>query len=66
MHWLEELGMSEAVWVLQVKEFGSLVVAMDFSGKSLVTDPYIQPCLEVGASNDLGDVLITRRKNNPH
>ena len=38
VHWLEELGMPEAVWVLQVKEGGPLVVAMDSSGKSLYTD----------------------------
>jgi tartrate dehydratase beta subunit/fumarate hydratase class I family protein len=33
--WLEELGMPEAVWVLEVKEFGPLVVAMDSFGQSL-------------------------------
>jgi tartrate/fumarate subfamily iron-sulfur-dependent hydro-lyase beta chain len=33
--WLEELGMPEAVWILEVKEFGPLVVAMDSSGQSL-------------------------------
>jgi len=33
--WLEEFGMPEAVWILEVKEFGPLVVAMDSSGQSL-------------------------------
>lgn len=33
--WLEELGMTEAVWVFEVSEFGPLVVAMDCSGQSL-------------------------------
>ncbi len=33
--WLEELGMPEAVWILEVKEFGPLVVAMDSHGNSL-------------------------------
>jgi tartrate/fumarate subfamily iron-sulfur-dependent hydro-lyase beta chain len=35
VYWLEELGMPEAVWILEVKEFGPLVVAMDSSGQSL-------------------------------
>lgn len=33
--WLEEFGMPEAVWLLEVKEFGPLVVAMDAWGHSL-------------------------------
>src|SRR5512137_234616 len=35
VYWLEELGMPEAVWILEVKEFGPLVVAMDSTGGSL-------------------------------
>jgi tartrate/fumarate subfamily iron-sulfur-dependent hydro-lyase beta chain len=35
VYWLEELGMPEAVWILDVTEFGPLVVAMDSSGQSL-------------------------------
>jgi len=31
----EELGMAEAVWVLEVKEFGPLIVGMDAKGNSL-------------------------------
>jgi len=33
--WLEKLGMPEAVWIFNVKEFGPLVVAMDSKGNSL-------------------------------
>ena len=33
--WLDELGMPEAVWIFQVKEFGPLVVAMDSHRKSI-------------------------------
>jgi tartrate/fumarate subfamily iron-sulfur-dependent hydro-lyase beta chain len=35
VHWLEELGMPEALWVLEVENFGPLVVAMDCHGVSL-------------------------------
>jgi len=35
VYWLDELGMTEAVWVFQVKNFGPLVVAMDCRGNSL-------------------------------
>jgi tartrate/fumarate subfamily iron-sulfur-dependent hydro-lyase beta chain len=35
VYWLEELGMPEAIWILEVKEFGPLVVAMDSTGQSL-------------------------------
>lgn len=35
VYWLEELGMPEAVWIFQVKEFGPLVVAIDSHGKSI-------------------------------
>lgn len=35
VHWLEELGIPEAVWVLQVERFGPLVVTMDAHGRSL-------------------------------
>lgn len=29
VHWLKELGMTEATWLFKVKEFGPLVVAID-------------------------------------
>ena len=38
VHFLEELGIPEAVWVFEVEKFGPLVVAMDAHGRSLYTD----------------------------
>lgn len=38
VHWLEELGIPEAIWVLAVERFGPLVVAMDSHGRSLYKD----------------------------
>ncbi|MBC7098409.1 fumarate hydratase C-terminal domain-containing protein [Candidatus Bipolaricaulota bacterium] len=38
VHFLEELGIPEAVWVFEVERFGPLVVAMDASGRSLYAD----------------------------
>ncbi len=35
VHWLEEMGMPEAVWVLEVKEWGPLMVGMDSQGDSI-------------------------------
>ena len=35
VHYLEELGMPEAVWIFEAKEFGPLVVSMDAHGGSL-------------------------------
>jgi fumarate hydratase subunit beta len=35
VYWLEELGMTEAIWLFKVKDFGPLVVGMDSKGKSL-------------------------------
>ncbi len=35
VHWLDELGMPEAVWVFAAQDFGPLVVAMDSHGHSL-------------------------------
>jgi len=37
VHWLD-LGMPEAIWVLDVEEFGPLTVGMDASGGSLFED----------------------------
>lgn len=39
VYWLEELGMPEAVWIFEVKEFGPLIVAMDSTGQSLYERP---------------------------
>ncbi|HSR13503.1 MAG TPA: FumA C-terminus/TtdB family hydratase beta subunit [Thermodesulfobacteriota bacterium] len=38
VHWLEEMGMPEAVWVLEVSEWGPLSVGMDSHGKSIFQD----------------------------
>ena len=35
VYWFEELGMPEAAWIFEVKEFGPLVVAIDCHGKSI-------------------------------
>ena len=35
VHWLDKLGMPEAVWLFKVKDFGPLVVAMDSHGNSI-------------------------------
>lgn len=35
VYWLEELGLAQAVWVLDVKNFGPLLVESDLSGRSL-------------------------------
>lgn len=35
VYWLEELGMLEAIWIFEIKEYGPLVVAMDSHGKSI-------------------------------
>jgi tartrate/fumarate subfamily iron-sulfur-dependent hydro-lyase beta chain len=36
--YLDELGMAEAVWIFEVKDFGPLVVAMDCHGGSIYKD----------------------------
>jgi len=38
VHFLEELGIPEAVWVFEAEKFGPLVVAMDAHGRSLYAD----------------------------
>jgi len=35
VHWLEELGMPEAVWIFRVRLFGPLLVTMDSRGGNL-------------------------------
>ena len=34
-HWLEELGLAQAVWVLEVETFGPFLVESDLDGNSL-------------------------------
>jgi tartrate/fumarate subfamily iron-sulfur-dependent hydro-lyase beta chain len=38
VHYLDELGMPEAVWIFEAKDFGPLVVSMDAHGNSLYAD----------------------------
>lgn len=38
VHFLEELGIPEALWVFEVERFGPLVVAMDSRGRSLYAE----------------------------
>lgn len=35
VHWLDELGMPEAVWIFAVRDFGPLLVTMDSEGGNL-------------------------------
>lgn len=35
VHWLEEMGMPEAIWVLEVSNWGPLIVGMDSQGNSI-------------------------------
>ena len=35
VHWLEELGIAQAIWVLDVAEFGPFLVESDLDGNSL-------------------------------
>jgi len=34
-HWLEELGLAQAIWVLEVENFGPFLVECDLAGNSL-------------------------------
>lgn len=45
VHWLD-LGIPEAVWILEMKGFGPLLVAMDSYGKSLYADLGMEKNLE--------------------
>jgi len=35
VHWLEEVGMPDAVWILRVRDYGPLVVTIDSTGHDL-------------------------------
>ncbi len=35
VHWLAELGIAQAMWVLEVEQFGPLIVESDLAGNSL-------------------------------
>jgi L(+)-tartrate dehydratase beta subunit len=34
-HWVEELGLAQAIWVLEVEKFGPFLVESDMAGNSL-------------------------------
>lgn len=38
VHWLEELGMPECLWVYEVEEFGPIIVTIDTHGNNLTRD----------------------------
>ncbi len=38
VYWLDELGIPEAVWILDIELFGPLTITMDSHGKSLYRD----------------------------
>ncbi|MEF8725578.1 MAG: FumA C-terminus/TtdB family hydratase beta subunit [Candidatus Bipolaricaulota bacterium] len=38
VHYLEELGVPEAIWVIRVNQFGPLLVTMDSTGESIHRD----------------------------
>ena len=35
MHWLDELGIAQAMWMFEVKNFGPFIVESDVEGNSL-------------------------------
>jgi len=35
VHWLEEMGTAQALWVLEVESFGPFLVGSDLAGNSL-------------------------------
>lgn len=35
VHWLQEMGMPDAVWILRVRDYGPLVVTIDSTGRDL-------------------------------
>ncbi len=51
VHFLEELGIPEAVWVFRVEEFGPLVVTMDSHGNSIYDE------IDEKAKKNLDEIL---------
>lgn len=48
VHWLEELGMPEALWVFEVENFGPLTITIDAHGRNL-TEEVRQKAREVAS-----------------
>lgn len=38
VHWLEELGMPECLWVFEVEDFGPLIITIDTHGRNLTKE----------------------------
>jgi fumarate hydratase subunit beta len=38
VHWLEELGMPECLWVFEVEDFGPLIITIDAHGRNLTRE----------------------------
>lgn len=38
VYYLDEIGMAEAIWIFEVKDFGPLVVSMDSDGNTIYKD----------------------------
>lgn len=49
VEWLDELGMPEAAWFFEVKEFGPLLVTMDAAGGNLYKD--LEPTIAENVRN---------------
>ena len=75
VHWLEELGIAQAMWILEVERFGPFIVESDLEGNSLferenekiakrLPDVYAgtRPAVlkRFGESDDRGDEIIQR------
>ena len=58
VHWLD-LGMPEAMWVLDMKELGPLVVAMDSEGQSIFRE------VKDRAMDHLNRIMIKNEKHTP-
>ena len=64
VYWLEELGLAQAVWVLDVEKFGPFLVESDLAGNSLFEreNAKIAPGLEqLYAGTKSGDAAPLRR-----
>ncbi|UCF97437.1 MAG: fumarate hydratase C-terminal domain-containing protein [Spirochaetaceae bacterium] len=53
VHWREELGLAQAMWVIRVRDFGPLIVDCDLSGNSY------QALMRESTGRSLEDILDT-------
>lgn len=54
VEWLDELGMPEAAWFFEVKEFGPLLITMDAAGNNLYKD--LEPTIAENVKNVLSRI----------